>query len=91
VGLYNSALSISHDYVLLRTIENSLLRDSALLNLLGRSQFELEAKKKVKQVTDKFEEDYSAFDFTSEMNDEQLHEHINLIAEELKNRRNVNK
>lgn len=91
VGLYNSALSISHDYVLLRTIENSLLRDSALLNLLGRSQFEIEAKKKVKQVTDKFKEDYSDFDFTSEMNDEQLREHINLIAEELKNRSNVGK
>jgi hypothetical protein len=49
----------------------------------------LEAKKKVKQVTDKFKDEYSDFDFTSEMNDEQLREHINLIALELKDRRNM--
>lgn len=90
IGLYKTALSISHDYKLFRAIEKSIIRDSALLNLIGRSQFELEAKKKVKQITDKFKDTYAEYQIPSEMSDEELREQIAVIEKEFKNRKKTN-
>jgi hypothetical protein len=90
IGLYKTALSISHDYKLLRVIEQSIIRDSALLNMMGRAQFELEARKKVKQVTDKFKDTYLKYHIPSEMSDEELKEQIAVIEKEFKNRNNTN-
>ncbi len=88
IGLYKSALSISHDYALLKAIEHSIIRDSALLNLIGRSQFELEAKKKVKQVMDKFKDYYAEYEIPTEMSDEEVRGHIAAIAQEIKDKQN---
>jgi hypothetical protein len=90
VGLYKSALSISHDYALLKAIEHSILKDSALLNLIGRSQFELEAQKKVKKVTEKFKDMYEDYEVDTEMSKEDVRNHIEFILEELKEKRNTN-
>lgn len=90
IGLYKTALSVSHDYALLRALENSLLKDSALLNLIGRSQFELEAQKKVKLVTDRFKDTYAKYDIPSEMTDDELKTHIEAIKQEIKNNRSTN-
>ncbi len=90
IGLYKSALSVSHDYALLKTIERSILKDSALLNLIGRSQFELEAQKKVKKVTERFKDIYGDYEVETEMSKEDLRKHIDFILEEIKEKHDTN-
>jgi hypothetical protein len=81
IGLYKSALSISHDYALLKTIENSIIKDSNLLNLIGKSQFEVEAYKKVKSISEKYVNDNATHKLASEMTDEEIKKHINAISQ----------
>jgi hypothetical protein len=90
VGLYKSALSVSHDYALLKAIERSILKDSALLNLIGRAQFELEAQKKVKKVTERFKDMYEDYEVETEMSKEEVKKHIDFILEEFKGKHNTN-
>lgn len=84
VGLYKTALSISHDYALVKSIENSIVKDSALLNLIGKSQFELEARKKVKMVTEKFKDAYEEYGIVTEMSDDEVRDQIAAIEREFK-------
>ena len=86
IGLYKTALSISHDYALVKAIENSIVKDSTLIGLIGRSQFELEARKKVKLVTEKFKDTYEEFGIATEMNENEVREHIAAIEKEFKER-----
>ena len=81
IGLYKSALSISHDHALFKTIENSIIKDSHLLNLIGKSQFELEAFKKVKSISEKFKDYNATHELASEMSDEEITKHIKAIEQ----------
>ena len=81
IGLYKSGLSTSQDYALLKTIEDWIIKDSNLLNLIGKSQFQVEAYKKVKSITEKFKDDNVTHELASEMSDEEIKKHINAIAQ----------
>ena len=73
--------AFSFHFALSKIIENSIIKDSHLLNLIGKSQFELEAFKKVKSISEKFKDYNATHELASEMSDEEITKHIKAIEQ----------
>jgi hypothetical protein len=88
VGIYSSAVSVSLDVGLRKTIRKSVMEQSKLLDSIGTAQMEQELQSRVLTITrkmsDKMEEETGV---EASMTEEDMKQHLNNVLKEIRTSR----
>lgn len=83
LGIYSSAISISHDANLRREIRRLALRESRLLDSIGSAQMEEEVRRRVLHIT-RNKSDMVETGVPSSLNEEDVHQYLDDVLKEIK-------
>jgi hypothetical protein len=84
VGIYSSAISISHDANLRREIRHLAIRESKLLDSIGLAQIEEDLRKRVLHVARTSKSNVAEEGVQSTLNEEDLHRYLDDVLKEIK-------
>jgi hypothetical protein len=87
-GIYSSAISVSLDVGLRKTIRKSVMEESKLLDSIGTAQMEQELRSRVltitRKISDKMEEEAGV---ETSMTEEDMKQHLNNVLKEIRTAR----
>src|SRR5918997_1568545 len=84
VGIFSSAISISEDANLRREIRHLAIRESKLLDSIGRAQVEEEIRKRVLHMTRVSKRDVEGVDIPSTLDEEDVNRYVEDVLKEIR-------